>query len=132
MKYRTLTAAEFDSLSAELVALGAGIVKAKRPEYTLESANALQNFDSIAERYGLTPMQVIFVYWQKHLDALASNLALGVPNSENIDTRFADALNYLLLLYAAYKREQGPTERRVFDNRSGSSDPNRLIDTRKI
>lgn len=59
----------------------------------------LANFYRNAERLGLTPFQVLGVYANKHLDAIHSFIATGVVQSEPIESRIVDSINYLLLLY---------------------------------
>jgi len=58
----------------------------------------LKNFYTSAEALGLTPLQVLGVYMKKHLDAVFTYIGKGKVESEPIEGRIHDAVNYLLLL----------------------------------
>jgi len=66
----------------------------------------LKNFYRNAERMHLTPYQVLQVYMTKHLDAIETFLVSGRVESEPIDGRICDAINYLLLLYKMIQIER--------------------------
>ena len=95
------------SVSEILHSVATGIANAKRPAYTIGSDDVLRNFKSVAERIGVTPMQVWAVYFLKHIDAISALAkSEAIPQAEAIEGRFADALNYLDLGYALYKEKQ--------------------------
>lgn len=74
------------------------IMNAKQPEYTNKSIDVLNNFKSTAKSIGIQPMEVWAVFFNKHIQAILSHA--GDPNmhqAEPIDSRYADALNYLFL-----------------------------------
>lgn len=74
----------------------------------------LKNFYRNAERLGLRPMQVLAVYLNKHLDAIETFFKSGQLESEPIEGRIQDAINYLLLLYKMVKVEaRSKPERRI-------------------
>lgn len=86
------------------------IMKGKRPSYTTGSENALENFDTIARKMGIQPGIVAFIYFQKQADAIATYFK-GIRNDpEPIESRFADAINYLRLMYAIARREDNSIE----------------------
>lgn len=74
------------------------MLKAKGHDYTQGSPNRLQNFDAAAVRLGLRPEQVLAVYMNKHWSALETFFQKGRVESEPIEGRIADLINYLLLL----------------------------------
>ena len=77
------------------------IMNAKQPEYTNKSIDVLHNFKSTAKSIGITPMEVWAVFFNKHIQAILSHS--GDPSmhqAEPIDSRYADALNYLFLGFA--------------------------------
>ena len=82
------------------------ILAVKGFDYTQGSPNRLQNFDRNAERLGMRPEQVLAVYMNKHLDAIDTFIKHGRVESEPIDGRIHDAINYLLLLYKMVKRAE--------------------------
>lgn len=83
------------------------IMNAKQPEYTNKSIDVLHNFKSTAESIGITPMEVWAVFFNKHIQAILSHA--GDPymhQAEPIDSRYADALNYLFLGFAMLVEDQ--------------------------
>lgn len=77
------------------------IMDAKQPEYTNKSIDVLNNFKQTAKSIGIQPMEVWAVFFNKHIQAILSHS--GDPNmhqAEPIDSRYADALNYLFLGFA--------------------------------
>lgn len=80
------------------------ITTEKRPAYTIGSEDVLKNFKRVADRLGLTPMQVWGVYFLKHVDSLTAYAKdKDIPQAEAMIGRFADAMNYLDLGYALMK-----------------------------
>jgi hypothetical protein len=59
---------------------------------------ALANFYTRAEQYGLDPKIVLGIFLSKHLDAINSFIRTGKVLSEPIDGRVHDAILYLVLL----------------------------------
>ena len=83
------------------------IMNAKQPEYTNKSIDILHNFKSTAESIGITPIEVWAVFFNKHIQAILSHA--GDPymhQAEPIDSRYADAINYLFLGFAMLVEEQ--------------------------
>lgn len=96
-----MTNEQFDILMEQLSTYRRSIVLAKRPEYTEGHPDVLNNFKVVAKELGLTPIQVWYVYFRKHVASISQ--FAGHPErtqSESIDGRIADAVNYLELLYA--------------------------------
>lgn len=58
----------------------------------------LKNFYRSAEKLGVPARTVLAVYLAKHMDAIETFLKLGQVESEPIEGRICDAINYLLLL----------------------------------
>lgn len=83
------------------------IMNAKQPEYTNKSIDVLHNFKTTAESIGITPMEVWAVFFNKHIQAILSHA--GDPymhQAEPIDSRYADAINYLFLGFAMLVEDQ--------------------------
>lgn len=96
-------------ISANLLQFAKNIEDSKRPAYTGDNIDCLHNFKSVAERLGLTPLEVWGVYFLKHVDAIISYAKdKDIPQAESIDSRFADAINYLKLGYAIMKDNAVP------------------------
>lgn len=75
------------------------ILITKGKEYTQDGDDRLKNFKVLAEELGIDPLIVWFIYFKKHIDSIASYIKHGrvVFSDENIEGRFADARNYLVL-----------------------------------
>ena len=83
------------------------IMNAKQPEYTNKSIDVLNNFKQTAKAIGIEPMEVWAVFFNKHIQAILSHA--GDPKmhqAEPIDSRYADALNYLFLGFAMLVEDQ--------------------------
>jgi hypothetical protein len=61
------------------------------------SEDRLANFKRNADQVGLTPLQVWGIYINKHWDAIMTFVRTGAVSSEDIQSRFQDAINYLIL-----------------------------------
>ena len=72
----------------------------KGADYTRHSEDRLSNFKRNAEAIGLTPFQIWAVYAGKHWDAIMAFIKTGKTESEAIEGRLDDLVNYLYLLEA--------------------------------
>lgn len=86
------------------------IVGAKRPEYTEGNEDVLFNFKSTARELGVTPQQVCYIFFRKHVASLAKFCAGATTSSEPLIDRIADAMNYLELLHAISKETTDSTK----------------------
>ena len=92
---------EFQETKKYILEKALDIMDAKQPEYTNKSIDVLNNFKQTAKSIGIQPMEVWAVFFNKHIKAILSHS--GDPNmhqAEPIDSRYADALNYLFLGFA--------------------------------
>tara|TARA_Y100001937_G_scaffold10196_1_gene12493 strand:- start:817 stop:1125 length:309 start_codon:yes stop_codon:yes gene_type:complete len=102
-----MTQKEFIETKRYILKKAEDIMNAKQPEYTNKSIDVLNNFKSTAESIGITPMEVWAVFFNKHIQAILSHA--GDPNlkqAEPIESRFADAINYLTLGFALLKEKE--------------------------
>ena len=82
------------------------ISNTKGQEYTNRSEDRLSNFKDAARRLGLTPIQVLKVYLDKHLCSIQTYIddivygRVGIAYSEPMSGRYADAFLYTILLQA--------------------------------
>lgn len=107
---RPISSQEFFECREKLDALCTSIMTGKNPVYTIGSDNYVENFQSIAKRLGTSDRFVALVYLHKHFDAIVASVVKGeIKDVESIDSRFADARNYLDILYALVKSAQLPT-----------------------
>ena len=105
-----MTQDEYQRLRVELLQLAESIMNAKQPEYTMNNTDVLNNFKTTAEALKIAPIQVWAVFLHKHIQSILTHAQNEETiESEPIKTRYADAINYLLLGFALYmdkKREQ--------------------------
>ena len=79
------------------------IMNAKQPEYTNENSDVLHNFKTTAENLGLSAQEVWAVFFYKHVQAILSHASNPDLNAaEPIQSRYADAINYLFLGFALH------------------------------
>lgn len=91
---------DFDELLNKCVT----ILDVKGKDYTIGSDDRLHNFKTVAEFVGVTPAQVLAVYMYKHMAAVFSHIKNGGAfESEPIDGRLADVINYCLLYWKMVK-----------------------------
>jgi len=92
---------QFKELKEELLKECQSIMDAKQPEYTNKNTDVLYNFKSTAKHIGIKPAEVWAVFFHKHIQAILSHANNpDMPQAEPIESRYADAINYLLLGYA--------------------------------
>lgn len=95
-----MDAKQFQILCGRLSDNRLQIVAAKRPEYTEGKADVFANFKTVAAELKLTPIQVWYVYFRKHIASISQYCSDPTkPLAEPLDGRIADAMNYLELLH---------------------------------
>jgi len=62
--------------------------------------DALSHFKEAAKDLGLTELQVLSVFMRKHMRAVMSFVKEGKTESESIEERITDLINYLILMKA--------------------------------
>lgn len=104
---RSTTLEEFRERKDELIEKAKEVRAKKNPEYAVGDDDYHASFRKMAADQDLTEDQVCYLQWRKHLLAIASSAEDNdVQPSEDMDERFADALNYLLFQYSLYKEKQ--------------------------
>ena len=88
---------EYYQIRKELLEFAEEVAAPKREEYTGQSQDILYNFKRIANRLGMSPLQVWAVYFNKHVDSVNTFIKGTDSVSESMGSRFADMLNYLFL-----------------------------------
>lgn len=74
------------------------ISSTKGVEYANSDNDANANFNEIAEKMGLTPQQVLWIYATKHYQAITSYIRTGEVHSEPIEGRIHDLILYCFIL----------------------------------
>jgi len=78
------------------------VMRTKGDEYTEGSDNKLANFESEAVELDLTAPQIIHIFANKHQKAINNYRKTGAVESEALEMRFVDRINYLFLELAEY------------------------------
>ena len=93
-----MTKQEFEENKKDLLEECQKIMDAKQPEYTQKNLDVLHNFKCSAKFIGIEPMEVWAVFFNKHIQAILTHAGdPNMPQAEPMLTRYADAINYLLL-----------------------------------
>lgn len=80
--------------------------EAKGEDYTKGSVDVLANFKEVGKKLKLNPKQILLVYMDKHQEAIANYIQTnGRSESEPIEERIIDNINYLLLLWGLIVEE---------------------------
>ena len=94
---------------AEMLGTCDEIMARKGADYTQGAAGdegRLRNFLRTADRLGITTRQALAGHLVKQLDAIETFCKKGQVESEPIESRIADAINYLLLLHKLNRFEE--------------------------
>lgn len=102
-----LTAYLGDAVFARRFADCIDLIRAKNADYTQGTAKSdrIAAFRRISKDIGVSMEKVWGVFFGKHLSAIQKYIKDGQLESEPIDGRIADAINYLVLLDAIIKDE---------------------------
>ncbi len=92
-----MTKKDFDNFVTEKITRCLGVLTAKGHDYAPEEEDRLSNFKLVGSRIGLQPIPIWYVYFMKHIIAIETMVKEGKLLSEDIEGRFTDAINYLLL-----------------------------------
>jgi len=103
-----MTSEQFNSIVQQQMGLCQEILLAKGADYT-DGGDRLSNFKLVADLVGVSPKVVWAIYWLKHVVAIANYCGRDHLESEPIDGRIADGINYLLLLAALVSEEAETT-----------------------
>ncbi len=102
----------FDRYHDELLAKVKGMRDTKGKEYA-NSEDRFANFNRIAQRQGITRLQVASVYLTKHLDGIESFVKNGRTYSdERIEGRIVDAITYLSLIAGMIREDESSQSER--------------------
>ena len=103
-----MTQQEFNKIVKQLNDFSFDIINNKRPEYTNESIDVLENFKSTAERLESTELKVWGTFFEKQIQSIYAHLKnANLKKSEPIHSRFADIINYCYLGYALFIERDG-------------------------
>ena len=126
---KQISAEQFDQLVGDIERIANNIISDKRPEYTVGNTNVVENFDKAATEYKLSIYTVPFLLLDKQISALKSDLLFGIKNSEPLESRFGDAINFLRILWVLYAREAYPS---LFKSAEDRKDPRDISDVKVV
>lgn len=111
---------DFARHAGEMIKAMEDLLVVKGGEYA-GSEDRLANFRRGAALAGVTPLQVAMIYASKHWDSISTyvrDMASGHvrPRAESMQGRFQDLANYMLLMAALVKEEEGMPARRAEDS----------------
>lgn len=90
-----------EQIAKDLVEDCMNVMSSKGIEYSGKE-DVLANFKNCAKALGLTPLQVLIVFMQKHYDSIISavkaNPDCPIDGSEPFDSRLIDLVNYVIML----------------------------------
>ncbi len=92
----------FLEIRGELNQVCEDILGIKGKDYTIgnQDTDKLFNFREVAKMTGGSALEVLAIYWLKHVYAIMAYVKSGEPGAEPIRLRIADARNYLDLMDA--------------------------------
>lgn len=97
---------EFNNLRNKIFDSCVELTRTKGEDYTKGNIDVLSNFKE-GDFLGLTPYQTIGVYMKKHTDAIFNYIKTGGScESEPIEERINDNINYLIFLQALIEEEE--------------------------
>jgi len=96
------------------------IMKSKGEAYSGQE-DKLGNFKRCAKLAGVSTKKAWFIYFTKHFDALSSYIRGEYKDSESIDGRIKDMINYLFLIYGMIKEEEESVKCRFKDGEENNA-----------
>ena len=75
-------------------------------EYAMDEDNVFANFERIAEQTNFDKKMVLWIYFMKHVDGIASYLKGHKSQREKVQGRFTDAIVYLCILWGMVEDEE--------------------------
>lgn len=126
-----MNAKDFDALVDRARVRQDSILKTKGADYTRHEEDRLSNFKRSAAAVGIDPLAVWAIFINKHIDAVMAYVKTGKTESEAIQGRMDDIINYVYLgeaLIDDIAREKG--KRQTFS--SGYAPAETLTATPKV
>jgi hypothetical protein len=96
-----MNAEKFNELRKDILKRSIGIADSKTKDYTRGNVDVLKHFKDGGERFDVPPMKYLAFGMSKQLDAVMNYIKTGGEHeSEPIEQRISDAINYMILLEA--------------------------------
>src|SRR5438874_13156479 len=78
----------------------------KGKEYSLSGNDVNSNFKRTGADIGLNPKIVLYIFMKKHFDAITNYIKTNKIESEAIESRIADLINYGFILASLIEEER--------------------------
>ena len=102
-----MTQKEFEIIVRELNNYSLEIMSQKRPEYTNENEDVLNNFKTTAQRLNVSELKVWATFFDKQVQSVFAHVKnANLKKSEPIHSRFSYIINYCYLGYALFTERQ--------------------------
>ena len=75
-------------------------------EYAMDEDNVFANFERIATQMDINRETILWVYFMKHVDGIASYLKGHKSQREDVTGRITDCIVYLMLLWGMITEER--------------------------
>lgn len=82
------------------------LLATKGKEYSQSQEDVNSNFKRLGSELDIPPEKVLFVYMKKHWDAITNYIKTGKVESEPIEGRLADLINYAFILGSLLEEEK--------------------------
>ena|SRR6266478_4266282 len=82
------------------------LMSTKGKEYSLSGEDVNSNFKRTGNDIGLTAKQVLYIFMKKHFDAITNYIKTNKVESEAIEERIADLINYEFILASLIEEER--------------------------
>ena len=88
-------------------------------EYAMNEDNVFENFERIATQMDINRETILWVYFMKHVDGIASYLKGHRSQREDVTGRLTDAIVYLCILWGMIEsqKEEYPGKSKYYYNR---------------
>ena len=83
----------------------APILETKGADYM--DQDAFDQFTRLAEKVCATPDRIMFIYMDKHYQAVTRAMSGGEIKGEPLEEKLKDIVNYALIMLAYYKQQGG-------------------------
>ena len=82
------------------------ILNTKGNEYSLHQIDVNNNFKRAGNELEIEPKKILWIFLKKHLDAILAFINKGNVESEPIEGRIGDAINYLFILASLIEEDK--------------------------
>lgn len=102
-----MTQQEFENLREDIFTTCKSLTKTKGDDYTKGNQDVLINFKEGGTDLGVSELKTLGIYMKKHVDAIFNYIKTeGQSESEPINMRIVDCINYLIFMQALIKDKE--------------------------